>query len=76
MKNHNLAVLHQATLPERSPAGTKIANTAEGKTSFVYPASTTGAKCFFKKYTMNQRVNLNVDSGGGNVARYAAPGLQ
>jgi len=72
MKQHNEAVLTRDPLGTLPYTEEKIANTAEGKNSLVYPAND-WREMLFKKYTMNQRVNLNV-SGGGNVARYYVAG--
>ncbi|WP_343308220.1 TonB-dependent receptor [Chitinophaga niabensis] len=72
MKKHNEAVLTRDPLGTLPYTEEKIANTAEGKNTLVYPAND-WREMLFKKYTMNQRVNLNV-SGGGNVARYYVAG--
>ncbi len=72
MKKHNEAVLTRDPLGTLPYTEEKIANTAEGKNQLVYPAND-WRDMLFKKYTMNQRVNLNV-SGGGNVARYYVAG--
>lgn len=68
MKLHNEAVLTRDPLGQLPYTEEKIANTAAGNNSLVYPAND-WRKMLFKDYTMNQRVNLNV-SGGGAVARY------
>lgn len=50
----------------------KIANTQNGVNDVVYPAND-WRSMIFKKYTMNQRANMNV-SGGGGVAKYFVSG--
>jgi TonB-linked SusC/RagA family outer membrane protein len=50
----------------------KIADTESGRDPLRFPAND-WLDMLFKKYTMNQRYNLNV-SGGGGVARYYVAG--
>jgi TonB-linked SusC/RagA family outer membrane protein len=68
MKLHNEAVLTRDPLGQLPYTEEKIANTAAGNNRLVYPAND-WRTMLFKDYTMNQRVNLNVN-GGGAVARY------
>src|SRR5699024_9140997 len=68
MKLNNEAVLTRNPLGEKPYLPSKIENTIAGKNHLVYSTNNL-SDVLFKKYTMNQRVNLNV-SGGGKVARY------
>lgn len=72
MKLHNEAVLTRDPLGVLPYSQQKIDNTIAGLNPYVYP-STDWREELFKKYTMNQRLNLNV-SGGGTVARYYVAG--
>ncbi|MET7000038.1 SusC/RagA family TonB-linked outer membrane protein [Chitinophaga defluvii] len=72
MKLGNEAVLTRNPLGIPPYAQSKIDNTIAGGNPAVYP-TTDWQKALFKRYTMNQRVNLN-GSGGGKVARYYLAG--
>lgn len=70
--------LHNESVLTRSPAGETfytqeaIDKTAEGTDPTVYPA-TDWRKYLMKDYTMNQRLNLNIN-GGGKIARFYVSG--
>jgi TonB-linked SusC/RagA family outer membrane protein len=72
MKMGNEAVLTRNPLGIPTYAQSKIDNTIAGGNPAVYP-TTDWQKELFKKYAINQRVNLN-GSGGGKVARYYLAG--
>lgn len=71
-------VLHNEAVSTRDPLGNrpysqeKIDRTQAGVDAYYYPANN-WRETLFKKYTMNQRYNLNI-SGGGSVARYYVAG--
>jgi len=72
MRLNNEAVLTRDPLGQLPYTDQKIDNTISGINPQMYPA-TDWRKSLFKKYTTNQRANLNV-SGGGGVARYYVAG--
>ena len=72
MRLNNEAVLTRDPLGILPYSDEKIDKTVAGANRYVYPA-TNWRKALFKRYTMNQRANLNV-SGGGSVARYYIAG--
>lgn len=72
MELHNEAVRTRDPLGDQPYPQEKIDRTREGVDPYYYPA-TDWRDALFKRYTMNQRYNLNI-SGGGNVARYYVAG--
>lgn len=72
MELHNEAVRTRDPLGDRPYPQEKIDHTRVGTDPYYYPA-TDWRETLFKKYTMNQRYNLNI-SGGGSVARYYVAG--
>lgn len=68
MKLNNEAVVARNPYSEGPYSQSKIDNTISGKDPIAYPV-TDWQSILFKRYTMNQRANMNV-SGGGKVARY------
>ena len=68
MELNNEAVLTRNPLGVVPYPQQKIDNTIAGLNPYAFPA-VNWQDVMFKKYTMNQRVNMNV-SGGGKVARY------
>jgi len=72
MKLANEAVLTRNPGGNAPYAQAQIDNTIAGTSPVAYPA-TDWQKALFKKYAMNQRVNMNA-SGGGKVARYYLAG--
>ncbi|GAA4311819.1 TonB-dependent receptor [Compostibacter hankyongensis] len=64
----NEAVLTRDALGVLLYPQSKIDNTLAGTNPYAYPATDWRSE-LFKDYTMNQRVNFNVN-GGGKVARY------
>lgn len=72
MKMGNEAVLTRDPLGPLPYPQSKIDNTIAGTNPLAYP-TTDWQKSMFKKYAINQRVNLNA-GGGGKVARYYLAG--
>jgi len=72
MKMGNEAVLTRDPLGLLPYTQQQIENTVIGSGSVLYP-NTDWHEALFKKYTVNQRMNLNA-SGGGKVARYYLAG--
>ena len=72
MKLHNEAILTRDPLWQLPYSQEKIENTAAGINPLVYPA-TDWYDMLFKRFAVNDRVNLNI-SGGGRVARYYVAG--
>lgn len=72
MQMHNEAVRTRDPLGFLPYSQGKIENTIAGRNSMVYP-QTDWQDELLKKYTMNQRLNINM-SGGGKVARYYIAG--
>src|SRR5690606_35310715 len=72
MELHNEAVSTRDPLGDRPYSQEKIDRTRAGVDPYYYPAND-WRETLFKKYTMNQRYNINI-SGGGSVARYYVAG--
>ena len=72
MKLNDEAVLTRNPLGVLPYSQKDIDNVISKTNPYVYPA-TDWQKMLFKDYTMNQRVNMNVN-GGGHVARYYLAG--
>lgn len=72
MKLANEAALTRDPLGGYPYSQEKIDNTIRGTNPYVYPA-VDWMNTLFKKYSTNQRVNMNI-SGGGNIARYYIAG--
>jgi TonB-linked SusC/RagA family outer membrane protein len=68
MKMHNEAIVTRQIGDPLMYSDEKIENTERGLYPLLYPA-TDWRNELLKKYTMNQRVNVNI-KGGGDVARY------
>lgn len=68
MKMHNEAIITRQIGDPLLYSDEKIENTERGLYPLLYPATDWRSE-LLKKYTMNQRVNVNI-RGGGDVARY------
>ncbi len=72
MNLHNEAVRTRDLLGQLPYSPGKIENTELGTNPYVYPATDWRGE-LLKDYTMNQRLNFNIN-GGGKVARYYLSG--
>ena len=72
MKMANESVLTRDQLGSILYSDEKINNTIKGANPYIYP-SNDWREIMFKDYTLNQRLNMNVNGGGG-VARYYVAG--
>jgi TonB-linked SusC/RagA family outer membrane protein len=68
MKMHNEAIITRQLGDPLLYSDEKIENTERGLYPLLYPATDWQSE-LLKKYTMNQRVNVNI-RGGGDIARY------